>query len=96
MQLYCAPPNSAADSTELLQAFSRLPAGQDFVDGQQHDCQEFLHNLIDALHEDLVSLLLLLLLAACLCAIHPCAHVLVTWSDWRTMICSCCRLELSC
>ena len=55
MQLYCAPPNTAADVSELLQAFARLPAGQDFVDGNQHDCQEFLHNLIDALHEDLVG-----------------------------------------
>ena len=54
MQLYCAPPNTAADMSELLQAFARLPAGQDFVDGNQHDCQEFLHSLIDALHEDLV------------------------------------------
>ena len=57
VQLYCSPPNTAADTRELLQAFSRLPAGADFVDGNQHDCQEFLHNLIDALHEDLVRVL---------------------------------------
>ncbi len=43
-----------ADPIDLLRCFAALPLGAELCNGCQHDCQEALRTLLDALHDDLV------------------------------------------
>lgn len=45
---------AAADPAPLLKVVAKLPGGEDFCDGGQHDSQEVLRLLLDRLHADLV------------------------------------------
>ena len=47
----------AADPAPFIRALYALPHGADFQDGGQHDCQEALRGIVNALHDDLVRAL---------------------------------------
>lgn len=52
--LYTGPSGGRGLSPALLvRTLRRFPAGADYFDGGQHDCQEVLQALIDLVHEDL-------------------------------------------
>lgn len=66
VQVFLGTAGAVADPTMLLRCFSHVPLASEFFDGGQHDCQEVLRTLMNALHEDMVSPLDPRL-AACLC-----------------------------
>ncbi|KAK9831376.1 hypothetical protein WJX81_007244 [Elliptochloris bilobata] len=47
--------HSVADPIDLLRCFAALPLGAELCNGGQHDCQDALRQLLDALHDDLQS-----------------------------------------
>ena len=49
----------AVDPAQFLRRIAQLPMGAEFCDGGQHDAQELFRLLLDSLHDDLVSHLLL-------------------------------------
>ena len=53
-QLCTSSDHSVADPIELLRCFAALPLGAELCNGGQHDCQDALRQLLDALHDDLV------------------------------------------
>jgi hypothetical protein len=55
VQVYSAQPGTALSPDFLIKKLYALPHGADFQDGGQHDCQEALRGLIQALHDDLVG-----------------------------------------
>lgn len=42
------------DPVNLLKRLAALDAGEEFINGGQHDCEELLSAVMDRLHEDLV------------------------------------------
>ena len=60
--MYDATAGSAVDPAFFIQRLYALPHGADFQDGGQHDCQEALRGILNALHEDLVRATLSILL----------------------------------
>ena len=45
---------ACVDPGPFIHALYALPHGADFQDGGQHDCQEALRGMLNALHDDLV------------------------------------------
>lgn len=71
-QVYSSQPGSAFAPDYLIRKLYALPHGADFQDGGQHDCQEALRGLIQALHDDLVWHLLRLSYLQSSCIGSPC------------------------
>lgn len=59
LQVYENRNDYAVDPAQFLRRIAQLPMGADFCDGGQHDAQELFRLLLDSLHDDLVSHLLL-------------------------------------
>ena len=55
LQVYLGTDGAVADPTSMLSRLAQVPLAAEFFDGGQHDCQEVLRTLLNALHDDLVS-----------------------------------------
>ena len=55
-QVFLGTAGASADPTPMLSRLAQVPLAADFFDGGQHDCQEVLRTLMNALHDDLVRL----------------------------------------
>lgn len=55
LQVFLGTVGASADPTPMLSRLAQLEAASDFFDGGQHDCQEVLRTLMNALHDDLVG-----------------------------------------
>jgi hypothetical protein len=55
--MYGAEAGGAVDPAFFIRRLYALPHGADFQDGGQHDCQEALRGIMNALHDDLVRAL---------------------------------------
>jgi hypothetical protein len=77
--VYQAEPGTHVNPEFLVKRLYALPHGADFQDGGQHDCQEALRSLIQALHDDLVRPGPCHLLDFCarFCSPYSCAAALI-------------------